>query len=108
MGGWLSGDQLIQLADLAEEYGSGELRATIMQNIVLVNVPNARTTELVHALNRIGAAGGGLAVLAWRDCMHGNGILQTGDLGNEGVLEVADERDGGPASWRSISRSSCM
>ena len=52
--GRLSGDQLIQLADLADEYGSGELRATIMQNIILVNVPNARTTELVHALNRIG------------------------------------------------------
>jgi len=54
LGGRLSGDQLIQLADLAEEYGSGELRATIMQNMILVNVPNARTTELVHALNRIG------------------------------------------------------
>ena len=54
MGGRLSGDQLIELADLAKEYGSGELRATIMQNIILVNVPNARTTELVHALNRMG------------------------------------------------------
>jgi sulfite reductase (ferredoxin) len=54
MGGRLSGDQLIQLADLAEEFGDGSLRATIMQNIVLANVPNARTTELVHALNRIG------------------------------------------------------
>ena len=53
MGGRLSGDQLIELADLSEEYGNGELRATIMQNIILVNVPNARTTELVHALNRM-------------------------------------------------------
>ncbi|GAC1423788.1 MAG: sulfite reductase SirA [Acidobacteriaceae bacterium] len=52
--GRLSGEQLIQLADLADEYGTGELRATIMQNIILVNVPNARTTELAHALNRIG------------------------------------------------------
>jgi sulfite reductase (ferredoxin) len=54
MGGRLTGDQLIELADLADEYGSGELRATIMQNIIVPNVPNARTTELVHALNRIG------------------------------------------------------
>jgi sulfite reductase (ferredoxin) len=52
--GRLSGDQLIQLADLAEEIGSGELRATIMQNILVVDVPNARTTELVRALNRMG------------------------------------------------------
>jgi len=54
MGGRLTGDQLIELATLAEEYGNGELRATIMQNIILVNVPNARTTELVHSLNRMG------------------------------------------------------
>jgi sulfite reductase (ferredoxin) len=53
MGGRLSGDQLIALAELAEEFGDGHLRATIMQNIVIANVPNARTAELVHALNRI-------------------------------------------------------
>ncbi|MEO6805774.1 MAG: nitrite/sulfite reductase [Edaphobacter sp.] len=51
--GRVSGDQLLQLADLAERYGSGELRTTIMQNIVVVNVPNARTAELVVALNSI-------------------------------------------------------
>ena len=54
MGGRLSGDQLIQLADLAEQYGDGQLRATIMQNIILVNVPNARTRSLVHSLAEIG------------------------------------------------------
>ena len=54
MGGRLSGDQLIQLADLAERFGDGNLRATIMQNIVLVNVPNARARELVHELDGIG------------------------------------------------------
>lgn len=52
--GRLSGDQLIQLADLAAEFGNGNLRATIMQNIIVVNVPNARTRELVHRLNDIG------------------------------------------------------
>ena len=54
MGGRLSGDQFIQLADLAEEFGDGHLRATIMQNIILVNVPNGRTRELVHRLGEIG------------------------------------------------------
>ncbi len=54
LNGRVSGDQLIELANLADEYGSGELRTTIMQNIILVNVQNARTTELVHALNRLG------------------------------------------------------
>ena len=54
MGGRLSGDQLIQLADLAEEFGDGNLRATIMQNIILVNIPNARTRDLVHRLDAMG------------------------------------------------------
>jgi sulfite reductase (ferredoxin) len=54
LGGRLTGDQLIQLADLAEQFGDGQLRATIMQNILVVNVPNPRTRDLVHALNAIG------------------------------------------------------
>jgi sulfite reductase (ferredoxin) len=53
LNGRVSGDQLQQLADLADEFGSGELRATIMQNIILVNVPNARTTALIEALKGI-------------------------------------------------------
>jgi sulfite reductase (ferredoxin) len=52
--GRLSGDQLVQLADLAAEFGDGHLRATIMQNIIVVNVPNSRTRELVHRLSGIG------------------------------------------------------
>jgi sulfite reductase (ferredoxin) len=52
--GRLSGDQLEKLADLAEQYGSGELRTTIMQNILIVNVPNASTAALVVELNSLG------------------------------------------------------
>ena len=51
--GRLSGDQLEQLAELAERFGTGELRTTIMQNILIVNVPNARTQELIAALKVI-------------------------------------------------------
>jgi sulfite reductase (ferredoxin) len=52
--GRVSGDQLIELAELADEFADGHLRATIMQNIIVVNVPNARTRELIHRLNGIG------------------------------------------------------
>jgi sulfite reductase (ferredoxin) len=52
--GRLTGDQLIQLADLAEEFGDGHLRATIMQNIIVANIPNARTRDVVERLNQIG------------------------------------------------------
>ena len=54
LGGRLSGEQLVQLADLAEEFGDGHLRATIMQNIIVANVPNARTRDAVHRLGEIG------------------------------------------------------
>jgi sulfite reductase (ferredoxin) len=52
--GRLSGDQLSALAELAAKYGNGQLRATIMQNIILVNVPNANTAALVVELNSLG------------------------------------------------------
>ncbi len=51
--GRLSGDQLAALADLAEKHGDGHLRATIMQNIVVVNVRNAAVKDLVADLHAI-------------------------------------------------------
>jgi sulfite reductase (ferredoxin) len=52
--GRVSGDQLEKLADLADKYGNGQLRATIMQNIIIVNVPNEMTAALVIELNTLG------------------------------------------------------
>jgi sulfite reductase (ferredoxin) len=52
--GRLSGEQLEQLADLADKYGDGHLRATIMQNIILVNIRNEGVRELIGALKQIG------------------------------------------------------
>jgi sulfite reductase (ferredoxin) len=52
--GRVTGDQLAKLADLAEQYGSGQLRTTIMQNILIVNVPNEKTAALVIELNTLG------------------------------------------------------
>ncbi len=51
--GRLSGDQLHRLAELADEFGSGDLRTTIMQNIVLVNIPNDRVQALIAELRAI-------------------------------------------------------
>ncbi len=51
--GRLSGDQLLALADLAEQFGDGHLRAAITQNILIANVPNARVQDLIAALNGI-------------------------------------------------------
>jgi sulfite reductase (ferredoxin) len=52
--GRLSGDQLAAVADLAERFGTGDIRATVMQNFVIVNVPKANARELARELEAIG------------------------------------------------------
>ncbi len=54
LGGRLSGEQLEAAAELAERFGNGSLRTTIMQNLVFVNIPKARSAELAHELQQIG------------------------------------------------------
>ena len=52
--GRVSGDQLEAVAELSEKFGSGEIRTTVMQNLLLINVPNAKTNELTKELEAIG------------------------------------------------------
>ncbi|HTT82644.1 MAG TPA: nitrite/sulfite reductase [Rhizomicrobium sp.] len=54
--GRITGDQLAAAADLAEKYGvnGGELRATVMQNLIFVNIRSEQARELVDELHRIG------------------------------------------------------
>jgi sulfite reductase (ferredoxin) len=54
LNGRLSPDQLHALAALAENFGDGHLRATIGQNIVLVNIPNAKVKEVVQQIVALG------------------------------------------------------
>ena len=54
LNGRLNPAQLHALAGLAETYGDGHLRATIGQNIVLVNIPNAKTQEVVREIVALG------------------------------------------------------
>jgi ferredoxin-nitrite reductase len=45
--GRLLADDMMQLARLAEVYGSGELRLTVEQNVIIVNVPDSRLAALL-------------------------------------------------------------
>src|SRR4051794_6705779 len=51
--GLISGDQMVALADLAEELG-GDVRVTRQQNFVLTGVPEARVDEVVATLGELG------------------------------------------------------
>ncbi|HTZ88944.1 MAG TPA: nitrite/sulfite reductase [Alloacidobacterium sp.] len=52
--GRLSGDQLAEAAELAECYGSGELRTTVMQNLIFINVPRENAGALAREIEKIG------------------------------------------------------
>lgn len=44
--GRMTSEQMLQVADLAENYGNGQLRLTVGQNIIIPNVPDSRIGEL--------------------------------------------------------------
>jgi sulfite reductase (ferredoxin) len=54
--GRITGDQLAAAAELADRYGvnGGELRATVMQNLIFVNIRTEGVRELVDQLHAIG------------------------------------------------------
>ncbi|HVC89242.1 MAG TPA: nitrite/sulfite reductase [Acidobacteriaceae bacterium] len=51
--GRLSGDQLMAVAELSERFGTGDVRLTVMQNFLLINIPNAKANELARELEAI-------------------------------------------------------
>ncbi len=44
--GRVTGDQLLELARLSEQYGTGESRLTVDQNVIVPNVPDARLGQM--------------------------------------------------------------
>ncbi len=52
LGGRTSGDELKRLATLAEDYGSGRVRTTNTQNIILLDVPDQKLSSLRQELDR--------------------------------------------------------
>ncbi len=51
--GRITGDQLATAADLAERFGNGELRTTVTQNLLFLNIPKANVQPLVAELAAI-------------------------------------------------------
>jgi sulfite reductase (ferredoxin) len=51
--GRTSGTQLWQVADLAEEYGSGRVRTTVEQKLLILDVPEERVADLIADLEAI-------------------------------------------------------
>jgi sulfite reductase (ferredoxin) len=62
--GRITAEQMQAAADLADRFAGGELRATNMQNLLVVNVPTLNTESLAKELDAIGLKVGGSAF--WR------------------------------------------
>lgn len=52
--GRLTAEQMRAVADLADRYGTGELRTTVMQNVVILNVREADAPTLAKEIERAG------------------------------------------------------
>jgi sulfite reductase (ferredoxin) len=52
--GRVTGEQFEAAAELAERFGSGSLRCTVSQNLLFIDVPQAKTAELARELGQIG------------------------------------------------------
>jgi ferredoxin-nitrite reductase len=52
--GQITPKQMLRVAELADLYGSGEIRLTVWQNFIIPNVPDAFVETLSKALRRLG------------------------------------------------------
>jgi ferredoxin-nitrite reductase len=54
--GQMSPKQMLRIAEIADLYGSGEIRLTVWQNFIIPNVPDAYVETVKKALRKIGFA----------------------------------------------------
>jgi ferredoxin-nitrite reductase len=72
--GRLEGWQLRGLADIAERIGSGTLRLTVWQNLLISDIPEARLDEAIAAIEALDLAGSASAI-------RGGVVACTGNMG---------------------------
>ena len=65
--GQLTPGQLERIADLADHYGSGEIRLTVLQNFIIPNIPDAFVETVKNEVRRAG--------LDWRQSNVAGGVI---------------------------------
>lgn len=65
--GQITPKQMIRLAEIADLYGSGEVRLTVWQNLIIPNIPDAFVPTVKRALDKAG--------LGWRQSNITSGII---------------------------------
>src|SRR5207253_1658150 len=54
--GQITPKQMLRIAELADSYGSGEIRLTVWQNFIIPNVPDQYVATIKRALEKVGFA----------------------------------------------------
>ena len=96
--GRMTASQLHAVAGLAKQYGNGQLRTTVMQNLILVNVPTVKASELAARLEAIGLPVEGSSFWRGAHRLHRQRILQARDNRDEGLHALGGRRDAGTAA----------
>ena len=90
--GRLSGEALDVIAGLAARYGSGRVRTTTEQKMVILDVPPDRTDDLVKELAAAGLAGQPERLPQAHDGLHRHRVLQARDRRDQGPGREPDQR----------------
>ncbi len=87
--GRITGERMRGLADIADRFGSGTIRLTVWQNLLISDIPDDRMPEALAAIEALGLG-------------HSAGPLRTGLVactGNAGCKFAASNTKGHAAAW---------
>ncbi|MDB6080262.1 MAG: nirA, partial [Akkermansiaceae bacterium] len=65
--GQISPKQMLRLADLADHYGSGDIRLTVWENLILPNIPSAYLETVKKSVEKMG--------LRWQQSNASTGVI---------------------------------
>ncbi|GAA3039556.1 hypothetical protein GCM10020000_17410 [Streptomyces olivoverticillatus] len=92
--GRVDGATLTKIAALAEEHGSGRVRTTAEQKMIVLDVPEAQVQSLVAGLEALDLRVAPSPLPARHDGLHGHRVLQAGDRRDQGARRGAHRRTG--------------
>ncbi len=90
--GDVTGEQMRQIADLADEYSFGEIRVTHEQNLVLSDVAVDRVAELWQKLGALGMANPTIGTLADLICCPGGDYCALANAKSIPIAQAIQER----------------
>ena len=90
--GDVTGEQMRQIADLADEYSFGEIRVTHEQNLVLSDVAVDRVAELWQKLDALGMANPTIGTLADLICCPGGDYCALANAKSIPIAQAIQER----------------